>query len=454
MLKQSENSYMINNEWEEARNFLIQKINADPQIAKCREKIAKRHDRNLNGFHSITHYKAEKVIQPTLWHLLEKYERYFKQKESFNKDKKLLYDIHKNIKHIKKAWQFYQKQNISKAVKEISYILRKYIKDPFFVSDMEKSYALKQLAHMDDFNSVSRGFGEEYRKDIEQLKLHPITLFRGRWSAKPLKDRKDLLHQPYTKKTSKNRFERKRFVCKGIPALYLGNTSYVCWLECGGAGSLDKSEKSKTAQDEEFYISAYVPEIKARKLNILNLIDVEELINGIYTEGIDDANGREKTLQDKLISFFPLVLATSFKRENSRKRDLDYIIPELLMRAIKRFNIDGIAYLSKHLDHDLRMLVGVNIAIPIYNDKLTDDGKFGCVCKMFKMSEPEVFDVSKEDFYGRVSGGSYMSDYCRTAPKGAQVPLLNEKDGGQRYDKSVFGKFDDYLVNKKLAVYD
>lgn len=444
----------MNNKWEEARSILLKEINSDKTLAILKEKIAESHDRNLNGFHSITHYKTEKVIQPTLWHLLEKYERYFKKKESFNKDKKLLYNIHNNIKHIKKAWLFYQKQDIDKAVKEIGYILKKYIDDPFIVSELEKSYALKQLAYMDDINGTSKNYGKDYQKDYEQLKLHPITLFRGRWSALPLTDRKELLHQPYSRKPSNNKFSRKRFVCKGIPALYLGNTSYVCWLECSGAIGQDINKIIKTNPDKDFYVSAYIPEVDAKKLRILNLIDVEELINGIYTEGIDDVNSRNKALQDKLISFFPLVLATSFKRENSRKKDFDYIIPELLMRVIKKNNIDGIAYLSKHLDHDLRMLVGVNIVIPIYNNKLASDGRYGSVCKMFKMTEPELFDISKEEIYGNVSGGSYMCDYCKKAPKGVQLPTLNKTDGGQQYDKSVFGKFDDYLVNQEFSVYD
>lgn len=54
----------------------------------------------------------------------------------------------------------------------------------------------------------------------------------------------------------------------------------------------------------------------------------------------------------------------------------------------------------------------------------------------------------------KVQGGSYIYDYCKTADKLSLRPRVNSTHGGSFYDETVFGKFENYLVNQELAAYD
>lgn len=71
----------------------------------------------------------------------------------------------------------------------------------------------------------------------------------------------------------------------------------------------------------------------------INLVIVEEMANGFYNAPIDKENIRRKELQDKMISFFPLVMATSYKYLDLHEDKVEYIIPELVMRSLKKFGI-------------------------------------------------------------------------------------------------------------------
>lgn len=393
-------------------------------------------DRNLNGFPSICKCRGEEDIEVSLWDRLNKYEDYFRNKLAFNSDSILLSEINENIRIIKAAWKNYKKGNIEMAVNQIKKIISKIENDDFFVSELGKSYAIKQVAFFDDMNYNSSGnIGIEYKSIYERMKEHPVTLFRGRISEKCLNNRMDLLHRPYKRN---EKIDRQRFTCNGMPALYLSSTSYACWLE------LNKPNK-------DLYISSFVANDDAKKLRILNLVIIEELINGVFNPSLD-AGSRKKELQDKMISFFPLVLATSYKYVDYHENQEEYIFPEIVMRCLKKFDIDGVAYLSKNLDHDLQFQIGVNIVIPIYKEHL-EQGGYGRVCKMFSMSEPKKYSESQKELYEEYKNGSYIYDIYYAQGDGYQ-PITNKEDGLKKYGETIFASFDNYLVNLEHIRYD
>lgn len=385
-----------------------------------------KSDRNLNGFPSITKCIGDDVIEVSLQERLDTYEQYFKNKIAFNDDAQLLGEISRNIRYIKSAWQWYQKGNIKKATEQIESLLKEYVNDDFFVTELKNAYGIKQVAGYDELKKETF--------DYSEMEQHPITLYRGRISKETLCQRKEMLHRPYKKY---EKIPRQRFTCEGMPALYLSTTSYTSWLE------LKKPEK-------DFYVSAFVPDERGKKLRILNLVIVEEMINGFYHASIDRDNIRRKELQDKMISFWPLVMATSYKYVDSREDNVEYIMPELVMRSLKTFGIDGVAYLSKHVEHDLQLQIGVNIAIPIYEEHL--DKGYGVVSRYFKMSKPELYSEKKKESYAECKEGSFIYDiYYRK--EDCYQPSVNVEEGVQIYGDTVFAKFDNYIVNKELKYY-
>lgn len=71
-----------------------------------------------------------------------------------------------------------------------------------------------------------------------------------------------MLHIPFNKREL---IKTQRFSISGVPCLYLGTTSYVCWLEMN------------KPRDSEFNVSSYkIP----GQLKILNLVGDQMLING------------------------------------------------------------------------------------------------------------------------------------------------------------------------------
>lgn len=403
---------------------MLRNMLPDNQKQKIQYDFEKRN-RNVTGFPSIVKCNNNDDIKVSLWERLDAYERFFQDKMAFNYDSQLLNEIQKSSRCIKSAWDWYQKENIEKATEQIEEMLKEYIDDDFFVAELEKTYGVKQISYYNELQYKSC--------DYSVMKQHPITLYRGRSSGKRLIQRKDMLHRPYI---DNEKISRQRFTCEGMPALYLSTTSYGCWLE------LNKPEK-------DFYVSTFVPDECGKKLRILNLVVTEDLINGVYRTG--DGNMRGKELQEKMISFWPLVLATSYKNVDSNDDKTEYIMPELVMRSLKKFNIDGIAYVSKHLEHDLQFQLGVNIVIPVYKEHL--DQGYGLVSKYFKISKPKRYSAQEKETYAHYKDGSYIYDIYYKL-NDSYRPTVNSEEGNKEYGDTLFAKFDNYLANQKLAYYN
>jgi len=386
-------------------------------------------DRNINGFPSTTLFNNNDMTVK-LWEKLDNYHEALVDSKAFNYDDLLLNDLGDNIRLIKRAWHYYFDGKITRASKEIETILTKYVNDPFIVSSLDKSYALRQMACFDElnYNSLDAGsISEMASKKYEAIKDHSLTLYRGRKCDHQLKSRKEMVHRPYVRN---EKIERQRFTCAGIPALYLCSTSYGCWLECG-------------RPEKDFYVSCFTPKDNGLKLKVLNLLDNQYLINGLSDYGHEE----HIDLQRKLISLLPLTLATSFKYADGKNEE-QYIIPELVMRALENVDIDGIAYISKNLDSDLQFQIGINIAFPVYKKHLIDGG-FGNICRCFDMTEPVLFD--KSSVYTDNEAGSYIYDiYFKEQNMFEYKPSVNKSDGGEEYGKTRFAEFDNYLANQEM----
>ncbi|MBO7425388.1 MAG: RES family NAD+ phosphorylase [Clostridiales bacterium] len=164
-----------------------------------------------------------------------------------------------------------------------------------------------------------------------------LQLFRGRIShtSIPFKA-KDMLYLP---KDSRGKADSYRFSIPGVPCLYLGNSSYACWLELN------------RPLYHDFVVS---PVILDNTLKILNLA---VMIRGFYVI--------KSTEQVKCwLKLLILMIATSYRiDEDNRKFKSEYIVSQSIMLACNDLGLDGVAYFSKRVEDEIFSQAAINLAL-------------------------------------------------------------------------------------------
>ena len=138
-----------------------------------------------------------------------------------------------------------------------------------------------------------------------------------------------------------------RFSMPGFPCLYLGNTSYVCWLEMGKPAEF------------RFNVSPVLLD-RTQKL-----FDLTVSFGYLFER---DNKGNRMLSKDITIGFIKRIMLSicSFFRvkEQNRQFKSEYIIPQLIMMACKKCGLDGIAYISSKISNPgLFGVCAINVAL-------------------------------------------------------------------------------------------
>lgn len=299
----------------------------------------------------------------------------------FNTEDDISKNVDENIGLIHKALANYQNAKIDEAKKCILKILRKYETDKFLISPLNDSYSFRGIAPFMDLQYKNN------EQQYHEMNKYPLSFYKARIGQGGF-SRTEMLHIPFNQR---NLVSTQRFSIPGIPCLYLGTTSYVCWLEMN------------KPNDNEFNVSSYkLPD----KIRVLNLTMQQMLINGTAS-GYCMNCGEEE--QEKLyarliklqVELWPLICATSYSVKNPSKFfRSDYIISQLVMLCLDDLNVDGVAYLSKKISDYISYPQGVNLALPIKGNGTIkferDIDKYGVICKCVELTDPINFsDYSK-----------------------------------------------------------
>lgn len=379
-------------------------------------------ENNIEGFSMPIKINTNDEYLTELKKLFEKYKKEV-GKIAFKYEQGLVEDVANNCDIILKALEEYFNGYRDKAKDQIASLIKKYIKDPFWVSDLDKSYAFRGLAPFFELHSV------DYEKQYACMMNNDIDFYRAR-TEKITKDRKEVLHIPYKKL---HLITEQRFSLKGQPCLYLGTTSYVCWTEC------------RKPELKNFYLAGFRANDFGKKLKIFNLVVSEGLVNGIYQKGCDERSFKKesqikKELQISMLKLLPIVFATSFSIMNeNREEKYEYIISQLLMQSLYELNIDGVAYLSKQGNDDFQYPQGVNLAIPVFD--INDAKEYGDVCDKFVITEPNAFyefmknAKQKEETSYLNNAFSDCLSTKRYNEDNNQYSLVDNSIAGEKYDK-------------------
>ena len=224
---------------------------------------------------------------------------------------------------------------IEKAFIEIAMEYRELIKDVltnYYSGDIVLAYTMIERLIKEYkrngiiFSKLSKSYSFNYYV-IENRKWDHFLFYRARVGDISNENKEDVLkHTPFDKIS---KIGSNRFSSPGQPCLYLGSTSYDCWIEMG------------RPDDREFNVGCI---LLKKDYEIINLsTDIWVFL---------EAMKRLKEQADKEMIFKSYLLSqiTSFCiDEDNRNFKSEYVISQLISLACKSNTINGISYISKRV---------------------------------------------------------------------------------------------------------
>lgn len=202
----------------------------------------------------------------------------------------------------------YYSGNIVSAYAMIEQLIKEYKNSGIIFSNLSKSYSFNYYV-------------------IENKKWDNYLFYRARKGDISNENKEDVLkHTPFD---MISKIGSNRFSIPGQPCLYLGSTSYDCWIEMG------------QPDDGEFNVGCV---LLNKDYEIINLAtDIWVLLGAI--ECLKEQNDREMMFKSYLLS----QITSYCISEDNRNFKSEYVISQLITLACKTNNIDGISYISKRV---------------------------------------------------------------------------------------------------------
>lgn len=227
----------------------------------------------------------------------------------------------------------------------------------------------------------------------------------------------EMLHIPF-----KNRaiVKSERFSIPGLPCLYLGNTSYVCWIEMG------------CPPDFKFNVSPIVLDNTQKIFNLA--ISLQDFYN---TLDYCKTNCEEKLCY--LMKLFILNMATSFNvEEANRNFKSEYIISQMIMLACKDLKMDGITYHSKRVSNDIfANNVGINLVLFA---KYEGKGSLSKICNHLAVGDSFNYSMFKQ-----LLASQRYKEYTLRIDNSFVCTNIGSFKRQFPYRETMFYEFDKYL---------
>lgn len=235
---------------------------------------------------------------------------------------------------------------------------------------------------------------------------------------------KDLFH---IKLEDRVNVTTKRYSIPGFPALYLGESTYVCWEE------FDRT-KFRSLWFSKFHNTIDLKIILIERLEDF-LIEVEKVSRDF-----------QLTFILRYLVTFPLSIACSIKVKKANANfKPEYIIPQLLLQYVsKDEKFDGIKFPSTKINYSkLKNVPSYNFVFPIKTNK--EKGFCDFLTNVFELTEPTSLEIEEvldnPHKQNAVHGYSpYNEDKYFEIIEGLKTI----------YDSSAFGKIEKRLNHRVL----
>lgn len=372
---------------------------------KTFEEIKKIIEDNSNIFHLPNSNKTSNEHFPDfLKELLSSYEKFFK--ENLN-----------DVINEKIPFLDNKKDVVLNRIKGLNNVILK---------TLDSYYSGKPFQANKIFN---KGVENAFLKDIQyETEIIKGTKF---YRARPDKEKifkiKDLFHIDFKLRTL---VSTNRYSIPGFPALYLGDSSYVCWEE------FDKPKF------KNLWFSRFQNRKNLKVIEILLLNDFLKKIEEDFSESFKSAH-----ILRYLVSF-PLTLASTIKVKNSKHNfKPEYIIPQMLLEyVISNKEIDGIKFPSTKVNYDsLTNVNAYNYVFPVKTNK--KEGLCNRLKDLFELTNPTSLE-NEELFNNPAQKGTFL--YGEQLEPEMKIEITEGEE--KYYFNTSFGKIEYVLEKKNLKV--
>lgn len=260
-----------------------------------------------------------------------------------------------------------------------------------------------------------------------------VQFFRARLSENVVEfSAKEMLHIPFN---LRHIVKSERFSIPGLPCLYLGNSSYVCWAEMG------------CPADHRFNVAPVILDNSQRVLNltvsISNLLAFSE-----ESSAMTEENAEKYVIN--LLKLMILTFCTSYKvEEANRNFKSEYILPQMIMLACKSRNLDGITYYSKQIPYEgFACTVGVNLVLfATYNG----EESLSSICDHLEVGTAFNFALFKQLLHCQT-----YKEYNLRILSSPYINNIGTRSHWFPYQETQFFEFDKYLFANwnRIKAYD
>lgn len=249
-----------------------------------------------------------------------------------------------------------------------------------------------------------------------------VQFFRARLSENVVEfSAQDMLHIPFNKR---HIVKSERFSIPGLPCLYLGNSTYACWVEMG------------CPADHRFNVAPVLLDNSQKVLNLT--VTISSLYDFEKTKDIFSDEEAENYIIN-LLKLMVLTFCTSYKvQEEHRNFKSEYILSQMIMLACKNRDLDGITYYSKQIENEMFACnVGVNLVLfATYNgeDSLSE------ICNHLNIGTSFNFAMFKQ-----LLPCQHYKTYNLRYLSSPYINNIGTKEHWFPYKETQFFEFDKYL---------
>lgn len=281
----------------------------------------------------------------------------------------------------------------------------------------DDSIAFSTIRKSIAFTDMEYALAKEEVKADDVSRKSAMQFYRARISDTYTKyTRLEMLHVPFDKRQY---VSNERFSISGLPCLYLGSSSYCCWLELG------------TPEPQRFNVSYVEVNEGGMILNLtVSTYDFEHCVE-------------LTTNENQILTMFKLwllTIATSFTvKEKGRVFKSEYIISQMIMLACKEAGYYGVSYYSKRMVNDrFADHVCANLAIfALYNGET----KVSDICRDIKLTNSMNFELFKN-----LKPSLKYKDACLNVTNSKRPVNIGDFERQYPYNETEFYYFDKYLV--------